>query len=62
MTENQETLRLSFVLRHTHGNDAETDCSVLHGGSGVLYEDTGEVTGSSLMLTTHFRGLKGGSV
>lgn len=52
----------TFVLRHRHGNDAETDCPVLHVGSGALYEDTGEVTGSSLMLITHFHCLKEGSV
>lgn len=30
----------TFALRHRHGNDAETDCPVLHVGSGALYEDT----------------------
>lgn len=42
--------------------DAEIECPVLHVGSGVLYEDAGAETGSSLMLTTRFHCVKGRSV
>lgn len=52
----------TFVLWQRHCEDAEIECPVLHVGSGVLYEDAGAETGSSLMLTTRFHCLKGRSV
>lgn len=44
----------TFVLWQRHCEDAEIECPGLHVGSGVLYEDAGAETGSSLMLTTPY--------
>lgn len=52
----------TFVLWQRHCEDAEIEWPVLHVGSGVLYEDAGVETGSSLMLAARFQCLKGRSV